>query len=174
MGAEDAFHRRGDAHAARFPHTPNRHARVRRLDDHRHPFGIQFLNGSTFLSHQDVTLCYQRYQDFSELTTSMVEALNSDTPGSEQQAVDMMAQMFYDFYPLNEQCIAGLNTMIAVFDRYTKIFSKPLEIFFNTIYNYRAIFRLMTEGVGCAFALDMECLGYNSGVMFYKILYVKR
>ena len=104
----------------------------------------------------------------------MLVTIKSDEPGSEQQAVEMIADIIHDFYPVNQQCVLGLNSMVAVFDQYMRIFTKPLEIFFNTIYYYKAIFHLMSDGVACAFNLDVGCLGYNSGVMFYKIFYVKR
>src|SRR6185312_3722487 len=44
MRTEHPAHRRSDAQAAGFADAADRHARMARLDDHRHPLGFQFAH----------------------------------------------------------------------------------------------------------------------------------
>ncbi len=137
-------------------------------------FGLQFLNGTGMISSPQVSMCYSEYTSFMATCNRAKAAIDSDAPGHEQEAVQAIADAFNEFYPLNNQCNNGRMAMVSVFEQYMRIWTKPLEIFFNTINYFKPIFHLMTEAVNCAFTADMTCLGYKTGLLVNKVFWVQR
>jgi len=138
-------------------------------------FGIQFFNGSGFLNGTVYPNLVTSVVTFEESIFEFIDQFNiyrnnrSDST-AELLTVYSLADLFFEFYPINQFSFALYDQFNAQVATYNQIFSVPMEIFFNVLYNYRYIFQYLSQIVNCSFSLDLDCTGYNVGLLLHKIL----
>jgi hypothetical protein len=138
-------------------------------------FGLQFFNGSGFLDGDNYPNLVTSVVTFEESIFEFIDQFeiyrtNRSDSTAELLTVYSLADLFFEFYPINQFTFALKDQFTAQVDTYNQIFSVPMEIFFNVLYNYRYIFQYLSSIVNCSFSLDLDCTGYNVGLLLKKIL----
>lgn len=128
-----------------------------------------FLDGAMILQSEQIEYCQTNITGFAYNIEYAREEFSRHTDQGLYNGVYAIADLFGIFHNVNLICIGGFNKAWERIEEYLLIKAAPLEILFNIVWNYRRIYRHMTQAIECSFSMDAKCMGYNGGSLIYQV-----
>jgi len=130
---------------------------------------FNFLDGANVLQSDKIKSCQNNVTNFRDNFDYAISEFKKKTEAGLYNGVYTIADLLGSFNSVNTICIGGVQAIWTSIQSYFIIWTAPLEIFFNVVWNYRKVYKYMNDGIQCTFSLDAKCIGYNYGKLVYQI-----
>eukprot|EP00343_Euplotes_focardii_P005196 CAMPEP_0205816062 /NCGR_PEP_ID=MMETSP0205-20121125/22133_1 /ASSEMBLY_ACC=CAM_ASM_000278 /TAXON_ID=36767 /ORGANISM="Euplotes focardii, Strain TN1" /LENGTH=226 /DNA_ID=CAMNT_0053103599 /DNA_START=318 /DNA_END=998 /DNA_ORIENTATION=+ len=128
-----------------------------------------FLDGALIFESYHVEFCEGNLTDYKTTFEHAREEISQGTAESIEKGVFEIAGLVGEYNNLNQICSQGVFSAIDRVHEYMRIRKAPLEIIYNFVWNYKKVYKHMTQSVECIFSGDAKCVGFHSGKLFYEI-----